>query len=95
MELPIRSLPTKSRSIPSPINYVICPATPATCTGLGYHLALEWSQTLEQEKGQYHLLYNMASETQSPVPSFCSGKQGDIGGGTDLTEGEIWAREWE
>lgn len=45
------------------------------------HLALEKSQTLEQEKGQCHLLYNTASGTQSPVPSSCSGKQGDIGGG--------------
>ena len=40
----------------------------------------------------------MASETQSPVPSSCSGKQGDIGVGVggegwNLTEGEIWARE--
>lgn len=35
VELLVRSLPTKPRSIPSPVSYVICPETPAPCTVLG------------------------------------------------------------
>ena len=68
------------------------------CSWLAAILLWKGHRPWSRRRGQCHLLYNMASETQSPVPSSCSGKQGDIGvrvggEGWNLTEGEIWARE--
>lgn len=97
VELPVRSLPTKPRSIPSPISYVICPATPTPCTGLGLLPSCSGKVT-DPRAGEGSVSSTLQHGFRDSVPSAFlllreTGRYRGWGWGWNLTEGEIWARE--